>query len=508
MTENEHKDDETTPGTDEEITAAAATEEPETAPDAAEGEAEEDVFVEPPSFEVDYKGDCAYEVKVSVPPANRKKKAEEMFDELKSEAEVPGFRRGKVPRRLLERKFSKVVQGEVDAKLVSAAFERLVEEKKLQPLAAPTIEGLDEEGSRPDDEPLNFTLKFEVAPRVELGKYRGIDVERPVITVDDKDVDETIEEQRKRFAVYETLEDGEAQEGDQVILDFKGTVDGEEFPGGSAENYPYVLGTRRFFPEFEEALQGSRAGQELQTTVTFPEDYGVESLRGKTAEFTLKVNEIKRRNMPEVNDELAKLMGYSTVDEMREKIREQLSTSATEQSDRFAEARALESVIKSSTFEMPKSLIERIANGLFEDRIRQLLSRRVPMAQIREHEERLRKEAEEEAVHEVQSLLVLNEIAEAEGLEVTEDDLEQEISAMATRAGLESSLVAQYLEEQDQIGSYQARILRSKAIKVVMDSAQITDKELEHEEEHDHDHEHGHDHDHDHDHEHGPDHQH
>ena len=179
---------------EQEETTATAVE--ETTEAAAEAPEEEDDFVEDPTFDVDYKGECAYEVKVTIPPVNETQKLSEMLDELKKEAEVPGFRPGRAPRKLIEKKFGKIVKGEVEAKLVSAAFQKLIKDEDLNPLGMPEIDGLDEKKDRPDDEPLTFTFKFEVAPRVELGKYKGISVERPVVKVAKKDIDEAIDEMR------------------------------------------------------------------------------------------------------------------------------------------------------------------------------------------------------------------------------------------------------------------------------------------------------------------------
>ncbi|MCP4639308.1 MAG: trigger factor [bacterium] len=256
----------------EELEESAAAEE-EASEDASADEEDEFSFVEDPSYDVEYKGDCAYEVNVSIPPANTAEQANKMFDELKSEAEVPGFRPGRAPRKLIERKFAKVVRGEVETKLVTAAFHKLVKDEDLKPISMPDIDGVEEAKDRKDDEPLAFALKFEVSPRVELGTYRGIDVEKPILKVGKEDVKSAIEEMRGRYSTFEALSaKGKAKDGDQLIIDFKGTVDGDEFPGGTAQAYPYILGTKRFFPEFEEALKGVSAGKEVTCTVTLPED--------------------------------------------------------------------------------------------------------------------------------------------------------------------------------------------------------------------------------------------
>jgi trigger factor len=442
---------------------------------------EEQVFVEDPSFEIDYKGECAYEVKVTIPAANRGKQATEMFDELKHEAEVPGFRKGRAPRKLVERKFGKHVRAEVETKLVSAAFEKLIKDNELRPLKMPDVDGLDKDEEKSDDEPVVCTFKFEVAPKVELGKYRGIDVERPVVKIEDSDVDQAVEDTRMRYATFEDI-DGAAADGDQIIIDFKGLVDGNEFPGGSASDYPYIVGTKRFFPEFEEVLNGASPGDELACTVSLPEDAPNEDIRGKKAEFTITVKGVKRRQAPELDDEFAKKSGFEGVDDMRQKVRERLSEGSANQSNQVAESRALEAVIQAGTYEIPKSLIEGVAKDNYDEEVRRLLQARVPVAQLEAREDDLRARSEELAVAEIKRLVTLNEIGEAEDIEVTEEDFEQEVSSIAARTGMDIDAVGGYFAEDDRRSSTESRLFRAKALRVIMDSANVTDKELSREE--------------------------
>ncbi|MDQ1256231.1 MAG: Trigger factor, partial [Candidatus Hydrogenedentes bacterium] len=363
-------DNETTENTDA-VTEIETTETPAASTegtDAAEGE-KPFVFVEDPAFEIEYKGECAYEVKVTIPTANESKKADELYEELKHDVEVPGFRKGRAPRRLIERKFSKHVKNEVQEKLITAAFEKLVKDNKLRPLSGLEIDGLEEAKERAEGEPLAFTLKFEVAPRCELGQYRGVEAERPVLEVSEADIAEAIDQVRGRYSVYEPIEEGAAENGDQVLISFVGTIDGEEFAGGKADNYPYILGSQRFFKEFEEVLTGSSIGQELSTEVTFPDTYSNADLRGKAAQFKIAVKEIKRRQSPELDDKFAEQAGYKNVEDLREKVTAQLREGAAAQSDRVAQSRVLDAVIQGSTFEFPKSLLKKLSDEVYEEEL-------------------------------------------------------------------------------------------------------------------------------------------
>ncbi len=465
--------------TEEEGSTAVAEESHDHDHDDGEEEFE---FAEDPIFEIDYKGDCAYEVKVTVPVANEKKQAGEMFEELKSDAEIPGFRRGRAPLKLVENKFSKVVKGEVTAKLVGAAFQKLVKDEDLKPAGFPDIDGLDEEKERASDEPLTFTLKFDVSPRVELGKYRGIGVERPFVVVDDEDVNDAVNDMLDRQAVFEELKEGTAEEGDQVIIDFQGTSDGEEFSGGSAENYPYILGSRRFFPEFEEVLEGCSPDSELNCKVTFPEDYFAKELRGKNAEFEIKVNEIKRKKAPELSKEFAEEAGYEDVEDLKTKVRERLEEASKERSKSLAESRAIKGLVEASTFEISPKLIDAVAGQQQEQEVRQLISMGLPREEFEKELEILVEESEESAARNIKTMVVLNEIGDAEGIEVSEEDLDEEAESISKSIGAEVEMVAGYIKEEGQRDSFLGRIYRMKALAVIMENATITDKELTHEE--------------------------
>jgi trigger factor len=454
--------------------------EEEVAVPALDGE-EEFQFVEDPAFEIDYKGDCAYEVGVTVPVANESKQSEELFDELKSHAEVPGFRKGRVPKLILERRFGKAIRSDVEGRLVSAAFRKLIADEELRPLKVPDVDGLeDDETERGDDDPLKFTLKFEVMPRVELGSYRGVAVERPVVTVDKSDIDEALEESRMRNAVFETLEKGKSKDGDQVVIDFRGTIDDDqEFQGGTASDYPYILGSQHFFPEFEEVLAGCKAGDELSCEVTLPDTTPNEDLRGKKATFAITVKELKRRKPPKLDNDFAKQAGFDDLKALRASVKEQLQSNSSGASQQVAEARALQAVIDASTFEIPQTMLTEIAEDQYQNEVRRLMSQRVPLSQIEGREEELREQAKTGALREMQELTVLNQIGDAENVEVTEADFEAEIASVAERAGTPAEAVTQYIqEEESRRNSYEDRIFRAKSLKVIMDNAEVTDKEV------------------------------
>jgi trigger factor len=436
-------------------------------------------FAEDPTFDVNYKGDCAYEVGVVIPVANEVQQTQEMLKDIREDAEIPGFRRGKAPKQLLKKKFSKAIKKEVGGKLVSEAFQKLVTEQDLKPVGYPDITGLENDADRPDDQAMTFTFTFEVSPRVELGKYRGLKVERPVVTVDEEDILNAIDEMLKQNASYQETDD-QAEEHDQVIMDFKGTVDGEEFSGGAADNYPYIVGSKRFFPEFEEVLLGAKAGDERTCQVEFPEDYQSPDVAGKTADFTITINEVKRQTVPNLTDEFAEEAGFKDTDDLREKVTEKLRESSEVQSNRIAESRALEQIIEASTYEMSTSMIQSVAMNFKQQEFQRLGQSKMDPEAMKGAMEAIEANADEEAVKSIKAMVTLNEIGETEGVEVTDDDFEKEAVTMAKSMGMEDQvqMVAQYMAQGDQRSTYADRIYRAKAIAIVLENATITDKEL------------------------------
>ena len=445
--------------------------------DHDEGEEKPFEFAEAPVFDIEYKGDCAYEVKVSVSAANEKKMSGELFDELQHEAQVPGFRKGRAPRKLLEKKFGKAIRGDVTEKLVSAAYRKLIDENSLKPIQAPEVDGLEGVMERPEDTPLEFQLKFEVAPRCELGQYRGIEIERLIPKVTEADVDDVLENMRERFAIFENCEDGEAQKDDQVIISFKGEIDGEAFPGGSADNYPYILGSGRFFEEFETALTGAKPGQELSCDVSLPDDYSASNLAGKTAQFSIQVNELKRKTLPEANDAFAKQLGAENLEDWRQKIHADLLQRIQQRYQLMAEMQAMDKIVEDSTFEIPSTMINHLTQANIDAEQRRLANLRIPGQEIEKAIDTRREEFREQAISEIKRWEVINEIVQAEGLEATEEDFEQEAESLQAETGMEMDVINNYLAQSEQHDNYTSRILRKKAVQLVMEHAAITERE-------------------------------
>lgn len=442
---------------------------------------EEFKFEKDPEYEIDYKGDCLYSVKVSIPAVNTKSQINKNLEEVKEHAELPGFRKGKAPMWLVENKFGKIARKEALDKVITESVKKLMEDNKLRAFSTPQFEGLEELDKLPEDKDISFQVSFEVAPRCELGKYRGLELERKVLEPDESMITERLELLRNRFAIYQSVPDAEVGDGDQVIIDFSGTIDGESFPGGSANNYPYIVGSKRFFGKFEEALIGAKVGETKNCEVEFPIDYTNKSLAGKKAIFEIKIKDIKRKELPALDDEFAKQAGAENLEDLKQKIKKELEDAIVEETDYQLETSAIEQVIASSTFEIPKSLIEEVARNQVEEQIQRMIQMRIPMSEIEKQREELEKDAKEKAEKTIKWYTAANEIAEAEGIEITDSDYENEAQSIQGRTGIDIETIRNYIQEQGR-DDVNDTILRRKVVKLVLDNARIETKTVSREE--------------------------
>ncbi|HOV60122.1 MAG TPA: trigger factor [Candidatus Hydrogenedentes bacterium] len=440
---------------------------------------EEFTFTEPPVFDVSVGESCDYTVKTSIPAVNILKEIETQLEEMRRTVELPGFRRGKAPVKLLQNKFGRVIREDTCRKMLDEAFKTLVKERDLRPVTSPKVADFDAvvEAWR-NDQPLEFTMTFETSPEVELCAYRGIEAERPTVTIEAKDIDEVLENQRQRFVTYEVVEDA-ATLDDQVLIDFEGTIDGQPFDGNRAENYPYLMGASRLLKPFETALLGHKVGDTVEADVTFPEDWRNKDVAGKTARFKVTIKEIKRRVVPELNDDLAKKAGFDSLEAWRKATEESMRERVREQSDSYARANALQKIIEQSSFRIPESMIDHLSRSTYEE----LRQQRRGETLNEEQENALRAEARERAIDEIKRLTVIQEIAEAEGIEVTDEDLDTEAQSLASNAGVDVQMARDWLGTRENRSRTEWDILVKKVLDTVMAHAKVVDKELPREEE-------------------------
>ena len=389
---------------------------------------------------------------------------------------VPGFRKGKAPKHIIEQMYGKeVFYGDAAEAIYYDAYEEAVREHELEPVDYPSIDvvSMDENG-------FVFTATVDLKPEVELGEYKGIEATKTVFEVPDSAVENDINNSRERLARYEEVE-REIVEGDEANIDYLGTVDGVPFDGGKAEAYPLTIGSGQFIPGFEEQLVGMKAGEEKDINVTFPEEYHAEELKGKDAVFHVKVNTVREKQLPDVDDEFVKDISdeYDTLEEYRAGVRERLEKDAENRAKNELDNDLLTKVVENANVDIPNGMIEREIDMLVQDMERSLsyqgLSMEMFMQYTNSKMEDIRERYRAEAGRRVKSQLVLEAIANAEGIEVTDEDIDQNIKEIAENTQQDIEEIRGRINEE-QMEYLRQDIRIEKAMNLIRETAKVTEE--------------------------------
>ncbi|MBM7578864.1 trigger factor [Jeotgalibacillus terrae] len=355
------------------------------------------------------------------------------FKKVVKQINVPGFRKGKMPRQMFEKRFGveSLYQDALD-EILPEAYASAVDEAGIVPVDRPEIDVEQMEKGKE----LIFTAKVTVKPEVKLGEYKGLEVEKLDAEVTDEDVDAELKQLQERQAELVVKEDGKVEDGNTVVLDFEGFVDGEAFEGGQAENYSLEIGSGSFIPGFEEQLVGLAAGDEKDVEVSFPEEYHAEELAGKPATFKVKIHEIKAKELPELDDEFAKDADEEV--ESLSELKEKTKTRLTEEKQNAAEMALRDSVVEKAAenaeIDIPESMVNTEVDRMMQEFEQRLSAQGMNLDLYfqfsGQDEETLRGQMQEDAAKRVRTNLVLEAIADAENITVTEEDVESELSSM------------------------------------------------------------------------------
>lgn len=354
------------------------------------------------------------------------------FKKVVKTVQVPGFRKGRMPRAMFEKRFGieSLYQDAIDFVLPSA-YPEAVEEAGIEPVDRPSIDIEDIERGQT----LTFTAKVTVKPEVELGDYKGLEVEEESTDVTDEEVNEAIDALRNQQAELVVKEEGTVANGDTAVIDFEGFLDGEAFDGGKGDNYSLEIGSGQFIPGFEEELIGSKSGEDTEVKVTFPEDYHEASLAGKEATFKVTVHEIKTKEVPELDDEFAKDQDAESVEDLKSKKREELEASKKQTAENAKREALLEQASENAKVDIPDSMVATETDRMvqeFEQRLQmQGMTLELYSQFSGQSEDDLRGQMKENAVARVKTNLVLEAIYEKENLQVTEEDINKELEKMA-----------------------------------------------------------------------------
>lgn len=369
---------------------------------------------------------------VEVEAAEFAKAVDAAFKKLNNQVNVPGFRKGKAPRAIFERNYGKqtLIQEAVE-QLLPRAYSLAIVQNNIQPIDQPEIENISSE----EGQPFKFSGKVQVEPEVKLGQISGFGIAKPELAVTEEDVNAQLEQLRDRLATLVPVEDGVVEKGAHTVIDFEGFLGETPFEGGKAEAYPLEIGSGTFIPGFEDQLVGAKVGDTVDVNVTFPEEYQAEHLRGQNALFKVTVRELKKKELPELNDAFAaEVSRHATLEELRKDVEARLGEQATQNAIRALQNELIEKIVEGAEVEVPEALAHRKEHEMIEEFSQNLEQQGFNMEiweQVtgKTHAD-LHKEFHEQAVKRVKTDLVMGAVAKAEGLTVSEAEVDAEFEQM------------------------------------------------------------------------------
>ena len=392
------------------------------------------------------------------------------YNKEKNKINVPGFRKGKAPQNVIEKLYGKeVFYNDALDQLVPDEYEKAYDEVDEDIMSSPRFEVIQAEAGKP----VIFTATVAVMPDVTLGDYKGIEIAAVDTTVTDEDVEKKISSELDKDARYEKAE-RPVQNGDRIKLDFEGFVDGVAFEGGKGTNYNLVIGSGQFIPGFEEQLVGAEAGADVEVNVNFPEDYHEESLAGKASVFKCKVNEIEEKQVPELNDDYAADKGFETVKDYKDSVRSDLEVDKLNEARGKKQDEAIAKVIENATFEVPEEIYETEQKLIIRDYQQRLSMQGLSWDTYMQYTgltlDKMMEQVRPQAEDRIKSRIVLEAVAKAEGITVSDEDRQKEYESMAEAYQLEVDKVREMLEAK---GSKELEkdLLIKKAMEFITDNA-------------------------------------
>ncbi|WP_295713725.1 trigger factor [uncultured Mitsuokella sp.] len=410
---------------------------------------------------------------IEVEAAEVNKAVEKACKSLANRVNIPGFRKGKAPRMIVERHVGKdaVLQEAFDL-VAPKALNEAFDEQKIEPVTRPNVDIVTlEEGK-------DLVFKATVTPRpeVKLGEYKGLKVEKAAVNITDEDVDKQLKTfQDRQGKLVDAPEGAEVKDGDFTTLDFKGFVDGKAFDGGEGKDYPLQIGSKSFIPGFEDQLIGAKIGEERDVNVKFPEEYHAKELAGKDATFKCTIRSIKTKELPAIDDELAKKVSkFQTLDELKADIRKNLEENAERTAENDQKSAAIEMATNNITVDIPAVMIDNRVTAMIQEMAMRLEQQGMKLEQYLQYAgtdiAKLREQYRETAEKNVKTDLMLEEVAKAENIKVEGKDLDAEVAAMAAAYGATPQQVQKIIKEQGRIGDLAASVLRKKTAQFIIDN--------------------------------------
>ena len=388
---------------------------------------------------------------IEVSADDLEKALQSAYKKQKNKIAIPGFRKGKVPRQMIEKMYgAEIFYDDAANELIPKAYSEAYDECEEDIVSRPEIDVIQIEKGKP----FIFTATVALKPEVTLGEYKGLEVEKVSTEVTAEEVDAKIKEEAEKNARQITVEDRPVQDGDEVILDYEGFVDGAAFDGGKGENYPLTIGSGSFIPGFEEQLIGVEAGAQKEINVTFPEEYHAEELKGKEAVFKCTIHEIKAKELPEIDDEFAsEVSEFDTLEEYKEDLKKQLADKKAAEGREKQEDEAVEPAVKNAQYELPEAMIETQVMQMADSFTQRMRSQGLTMEQYFQFTglkaERFMEDLRTQAVKSIETRLVLEAVVKAENIEVSDERFDEEIEKMAENYQMEADKFKEYMGDKE-----------------------------------------------------------
>ncbi len=373
------------------------------------------------------------------------------FNKNKNRFSIPGFRKGKAPQAMIEKMYGEGVFYEDAAdEAINASYAEAMKESGLEIVSRPevTIEKIGK------DEPFVYSALVAVKPEVTLGQYKGVEVEKADASVSAEDVEAELKKVQEQNARLLTVEDRGVEDGDQTVIDFEGFVDGKGFEGGKAEDYPLIIGSHSFIDTFEEQLIGKKIGEECEVNVTFPTEYHAAELAGKPATFKVTVKEIKVKELPELNDEFAsEVSEFDTLDEYKKDVEKKLAEKKEIEANSKNEDAVVAKVVENASMEIPEKMIDAQAENMVQDMARRMQSQGLSLDMYLKYTgmtvEQMKEQARPDAEKRIRTRLVLEAVAKAENIQISDEKVDEEVAKMAEAYKMEVEKLKSYMSESD-----------------------------------------------------------
>ena len=394
------------------------------------------------------------------------------YNKNKNKISVPGFRKGKAPRKMIEQLYgSQIFFEDAANEIIPDAYADAAKESGLDIVSQPKVSIEQLEAGKP----FIFAAEVAVRPEVELGEYKGVEVTKADAEVTDADVEEELKKVQDQNSRTVSVEDRAVKDGDMTVIDFEGFIDGEAFEGGKGENYPLTIGSHSFIDTFEEQMIGMNIGEEKELNVTFPEDYHAENLKGKPATFKVTVKEIKEKQLPELDDDFAQdVSDFDTLAEYKDDLKKKIAERKESEAKAKKESEAIEKVVEAAKMDIPQAMIDTQVNRMLEDFAMRLQQQGLSVEQCFQYTgmtaDKIMEEMKPEAVKRIKNSLVLEAVAKAENIEVSEEEFEAELQKMADMYKMEIEKIKEFMQDAE-AKQMKDDIAIQKAVELIVSSA-------------------------------------